>query len=181
MRSRVAIIRVKDNEVDYLLTNLALRVSIPFGYATKALAIRGPFEENMMPNKLLTCGVEECEHGVGWWYGYRLEARRRRMREKSSLLSDNAASSSSEDMSATAGCKDVMCVRRAYVNSQHREMASCIHLRRSFCSIWGGRFPRTSRVVSPAEKVVREGRSSSRVSRWNLTVKLSSTTFVVGH
>jgi len=28
-----------------------------------------------MPNMLLTCGVEECEHGVGWWYGYRLEAR----------------------------------------------------------------------------------------------------------
>jgi len=29
----------------------------------------------MMPNELLTYGVEECEHGVGWWYGYRLEAR----------------------------------------------------------------------------------------------------------
>jgi len=40
--------------------------------------------------------------------------------EKSSLLSDDAASSSSEDMSTTAGCKDVMCVRRAYANSQHR-------------------------------------------------------------
>jgi len=75
MRSGPASIRVKDSEVDYLHTTLALRGSIPFRYATKAPAIRGPFEEDMMPNKLLTCGVEECEHSVGWWYGYRLEAR----------------------------------------------------------------------------------------------------------
>jgi len=68
IRSGAAIIWVQDNEVDYLLTHLALRVIIPFGYATKAPAIRGPFEEDMMPNVLLTCGVEECEHGVGWWY-----------------------------------------------------------------------------------------------------------------
>ena len=75
MRSRAAVIRVKGNEVDYLLTNLAFRVTIPFGYVAKAPAIRGPFEEDRMPNELLTCGVEECEHGVGWWSGYRLEAR----------------------------------------------------------------------------------------------------------
>jgi len=47
MRSRAAIIRVKDNEVDYLLTDLALRVTIPFGYAVKAPAIRGPLEQDM--------------------------------------------------------------------------------------------------------------------------------------
>ena len=41
MRSKAAIIRVKDNEQDYLPTNLALRVTIPFGYAAKAPAIRG--------------------------------------------------------------------------------------------------------------------------------------------
>jgi len=104
-----------------------------------------------------------------------------RMSEKSSWLSDDAASSSSEDMSTTTGCRDVTCVRRAYANSQHRVVASCIHLRRSLCRIWGGGFPRTSRVVSSADKEVREGRSSSRVSRWNLTVNLPSTTFVVGH
>jgi len=75
MRSRAAIIRVEDNEVDYLLRDLALRVTIPFGYTAKAPAIRGPFEQDMMPNESVTCGVEECEHGVGWWYGYRLEAR----------------------------------------------------------------------------------------------------------
>jgi len=104
-----------------------------------------------------------------------------RMSEKSSWLSDDAASSSLEDMSTTTGCRDVTCVRRAYANSQHRVVASCIHLRRSLCRIWGGGFPRTSRVVSSADKEVREGRSSSRVSRWNLTVNLPSTTFVVGH
>jgi len=64
-----------------------------------------------------------------------------RMSEKSSLLSDDAASSS-ENMSTTAGCKEVMCVRRAYTNSQHRGFASCTHLRRSLCRIWGGEFPR---------------------------------------
>jgi len=74
MGSGAAIIRVKDNEVDYLFTNLALRGSIAFGYATKAPAIRGPFEEDMMPNELLTCGVEECEHGVGWWYVYSMDS-----------------------------------------------------------------------------------------------------------
>jgi len=54
-----------------------------------------------------------------------------RMSEMSSLLSDDAASSSSEDIPTTAGCKDVMCVRRAYANSQHRGVASCTHLCRS--------------------------------------------------
>jgi len=48
-----------------------------------------------------------------------------------------------------------------------RRVASCIHLRRSFCRIWGGEFLRTSRVVSSAEKEVKEGRSNSRVSRRN--------------
>jgi len=56
-----------------------------------------------------------------------------RISEKSSWLSDDAASSSLEDMSTTAGCRDVMCVRRAYANSQHRGVAFCIHLRRSLC------------------------------------------------
>jgi len=88
-----------------------------------------------------------------------------RISEKSSWLSDDAASSSSEDMSTTTGCRDVMCRWRAYANSQHRGVASCINLRRSLCRIWGGGFPRTSRVVSSAEKEVREGRTSSGVSR----------------
>jgi len=93
-----------------------------------------------------------------------------RMSEKSSWLCDVAASSSLEDMSTTAGCRDVRCVRRAYANSQHRGFASCIHLRRSLSRIWGGGFPRTSPVVSSSELELWEGGSSSRVSRWNLTV-----------
>ena len=75
VRPRATVIRVKDNEVDYLLTNLALRITIPLRYAVKTPSIRGPFEEDAMPNELLTCGVEKCEHGVGWWYGYCSEAR----------------------------------------------------------------------------------------------------------
>ena len=66
VRSRAAVIRVKDNEVDYLLTHLALRVTIAFGYAAKAPPILVPFEEDIMPNELLACGLEECKHGVGW-------------------------------------------------------------------------------------------------------------------
>ena len=88
-----------------------------------------------------------------------------RMSEKSSWLSGDAASSSSEDMSTTAGWRDVMCVRRAYAYSPQRGVDSCIHLRNSFCRTWAGGFPSTNRVVSSAEKEVKEGRSSSRVSR----------------
>jgi len=62
---RATVIKVKDNEVDYLLTNLALRVTIPLGYAAKTRAILGPFEDDVMPNELSTCGVEECELLVG--------------------------------------------------------------------------------------------------------------------
>jgi len=117
------------------------------------------------------------------WIQVGSQARGGRMSEKSSWLSHDAASSSSEDMSTTAGWRDVMCVRKAYAYSPQRGVASCIHLRSSFCRTWAGGFPSTNRVVSQAsaEKVVKEGRSSSRVSRWNSTVNLSSTTFVVGH
>jgi len=87
-----------------------------------------------------------------------------RMSEKSSWLSDDAASSSSEDMSTTAGWRDVMCVRRAYAYSSQRGVDSCIHLRNSFCRTWAGGFPSTN-CVSSAEKEVKEGRSSSHVSR----------------
>jgi len=52
VRPRATVLRVKDNEVDYLLANLALGITIPFGYAAKAPAIRGPFEEEMMSNEL---------------------------------------------------------------------------------------------------------------------------------
>ena len=50
-------------------------ITIPFGYAAKAPAVRGPFEEDVMPKELFTCGVKGCEHDAGWWYGYRLEAK----------------------------------------------------------------------------------------------------------
>jgi len=47
--------------------------------------------------------------GTGWKLGGG------RMSEISSLLSEDAASSSSKDMSTTAGYRDVMCLRRAFV------------------------------------------------------------------
>jgi len=63
------VIRVKDNEVDYLLTHLALRITTPFRYVAQTSSIHGPFEEDVMPNELLTYRVDECEHSGGWWYG----------------------------------------------------------------------------------------------------------------
>jgi len=87
-----------------------------------------------------------------------------KMSEKSSWLSDEAASLSLEDMSTTAGCRDVKCVRRTYAYSPQRGVASCTHLCNSFCRTWAGGFQSTNRVVSSAEKVVKEGRLSSRVS-----------------
>jgi len=62
---RVTVIRVKDNEADYLLTHLAPWITAPFRYAAKTQSIRRPFKEDVMPNELLTCGVEECKHGGG--------------------------------------------------------------------------------------------------------------------
>jgi len=46
VRSRAAVIRVTDKDIDYPLPNLALRVTISFGYAAKAPAIRGPCEDD---------------------------------------------------------------------------------------------------------------------------------------
>jgi len=68
------------------------------------------------------------------------------MSEKSSWLSDDAASSSSEDMSTTAGWRDVMGVRRAYAYSPQRGVNSSIHLRNSFGKTWAGGFPGTREV-----------------------------------
>jgi len=75
-----------------------------------------------------------------------------RIGEKSSLLSDDSAVSSSEDMSTTAGCKEVTCMRRAYANSLQIGVASMIHAFRAFCSTCGGGLPNTIRVFSSGVK-----------------------------
>jgi len=64
MKPRAIVMRVEDNENEYRLANLALRITVPFRFAAKTQSIYGPFEEDVMPNKLLACGVEGCEHGV---------------------------------------------------------------------------------------------------------------------
>jgi len=56
---RATVIMVKDNDVYYLLTHLAPRVTIPFKYAAKTPSILGPFEKDVMPYEQLTCGFEE--------------------------------------------------------------------------------------------------------------------------
>jgi len=50
---RATVIRVRDNEVDYLLTHLAPWITVPFRYAAKTPSdILGPFNEDVMPNEL---------------------------------------------------------------------------------------------------------------------------------
>jgi len=89
-----------------------------------------------------------------------------RIGEKSSLLLEDSAASSSEDMSTTAGCKEVTCMRRAYANSLQIGVASMIHPFRPFCSLstCGGGLPNTIRVFSSGVKDAKGGRSSSRVA-----------------
>jgi len=58
--------------------------------------------------------------------------------EKSSLLSDGSAASSSEDQSTVTGCRDVTCMRSAYVNSPQMGVASVIHLFRFLLTLVEG-------------------------------------------
>jgi len=104
-----------------------------------------------MPNELLTCGVEECMVVVGG-----IDTGRKPGGGMMSEKSSDTASSSSADMSTTAGCRDVMGVRRAYAYRSQRGEASWIHLRNSFCRTvtWAGGVLSTNRVVCSAEKVV---------------------------
>jgi len=55
--------------------------------------------------------------------------------EKSSLLSDDSAASSSEDMSTTAGCREVTCMRGTYANALQIGVASVIHPFRPFAAL----------------------------------------------
>jgi len=101
--------------------------------------------------------------------------------EKSSLLSDDSTASSSEDISTTAGWREATCMRRAYANSLQIGVASVINLFKPFCSTWGGELPSTIRVISSDVKDAKGGRSSSRVSPWNLAGNCCNTHFVAGH
>jgi len=55
-----------------------------------------------------------------------------------------------------------------------------IHPFGPFCSICGEGLPSTIRVISSGVKDAKGGRSSSRVSPWNLAVNCCSTPFVTG-
>ena len=65
VRPRGTIIGVEDNEVDYLFTNLA-GVGVPCCYLAQTPSIRGPFEEYVLSNHLLSCGVKRYKHGAVW-------------------------------------------------------------------------------------------------------------------
>ena len=90
-------------------------------------SIRGPFEEYALSNHLLSCGVKRYKHGMvfgGVDAGGKPGGSR--IGEKSLLPSDDIAASSSEDMSTTAGSKEVTCMRRACANSMQIGVASMI-------------------------------------------------------
>jgi len=66
--------------------------------------------------------------GAGWKPG------ESKIGEKSSLLSDDSVTSSSEDMSTTAGWREVTCMRRACANSLQIGVASVLDPFNPFCS-----------------------------------------------
>ena len=75
MRPRTAVIRVTDNEVDYLPTHRALGNAIPFCNLAKTPTVLRQFEKNMLPSHLLTCWVKGYEHADGWRNAGWLESR----------------------------------------------------------------------------------------------------------
>jgi len=103
-----------------------------------------------------------------------------RIGEKSLLLSEDSTALSSEDMSTTTGCTEVTCMWRAHSNSLQIGVASMIHPLRPICSTCGGGLPNTIRVFSSGVKDAKGGRSSSRLSPWNLAVNCCNTPFVAG-
>jgi hypothetical protein len=93
----------------------------------------------VLPNHLFSCWVKWYNvlpgggTDAGWKPG------ESKIGEKSSLLSDDScAASSSEDDSAVTGCRDVMCMRRAYANSPQMGLASVIHPFKFLLSTGGG-------------------------------------------
>jgi len=82
VRSRTAVIRVTDNEIDYLPTHCALGIAIPFCNLAKTPTVLGPFEENMLSRHLLNCLVQGYEHAAGWRYAGWLESHKKNRVEK---------------------------------------------------------------------------------------------------
>jgi len=67
VRPRAIIIGVEDSEVDCLFTHLApFGVGVPRWYLAQTPSIRGPFEEYVLSNHLLSCGVKRYKHGAIW-------------------------------------------------------------------------------------------------------------------
>jgi len=71
-------------------------------------------------------------------------------------------------------------MRRAYTNALQIGVASVIHPFKPFCNTCGGGLPNTILVISCGVKNAKGGRSSSRVSPWNLAVNCCNTPFVAG-
>jgi len=109
-------------------------IGVPCWFPAQTPSIRGPFEEYVLSNHLLACGVKRYKHGAILGHRRWLEPGGSKIGKKSSLLSDDRAASSSEDLSTTAGCREVTCMRRAYTNSLQIGVASVIHHFKPFCS-----------------------------------------------
>jgi len=75
VRPRTTIIGVEDNEVDYLFRHFAFGIGVSRGYLAQAPSIRGSFEEFVLSNHLLSCGVKRYKHVVIWEGGRWLETR----------------------------------------------------------------------------------------------------------
>jgi len=122
MRPRATIIGVEDSEVDSLFTRLAFGVV----FHADILPRHHPYVGHL---KSVCCPIICCPAGSRGTYkrGAIWGCRRgSRTGAKSLLLSEDSAASSSEDMSTTARCTEVTCMRRAYASSLQIGVASMI-------------------------------------------------------
>ena len=72
------------------------------------------------------------------------------------------------------------CIRRACANSPQMGVASVIYPLRSLVRTGRGGLPSTSRDISSGVKDAKGGRSSKRVSPWNLSVNCAGNNLVAG-
>ena len=75
VRPKTTIIGVEDSEVDYLFRHLAFGVGVARRYLAQTPSIRRPFEEYVLSNHLLSCGVKRYKHGAIWGRPRWLETR----------------------------------------------------------------------------------------------------------
>jgi len=91
-----------------------------------------------------------------------------------SSSSDSRDESSSEDNDGIIGCSGLRCILRAWANSPHLSVASCLQVWKSLRIRDGRGFPRATRICSSESSNWKGCMSIKRVRLWNLLKNLGS-------